>query len=131
MCSKLAWRRTFEIQERIRKYLWPIFFQLQSRIIGRRIVQGFADALQELQNIAKQFPGIVGEFALKKELDFLEDLGNSEEYQEALDLIFRLVKSKDKVATKKNTDIILEETDNVELLLDLLEHEDPIIGACC
>ncbi len=61
-------------------------------------------------------------------LDFLKEQGSSEEYQEALDLIFRLVKSKDKVAAKKNADIILEETGNVELLLDLLEHEDPIIG---
>lgn len=86
------------------------------------------DTLQELQNIAKQTPEVVGEFAMKKVLDLLKEQGSAEEYQEALDLIYRLIKCRDKEAAKKNTSIILEEQGHVELLLDLLEHEDAIIG---
>jgi hypothetical protein len=87
------------------------------------------DALQDLQGISKQSPEaskIVGELALKKVLDFLKEQGSSEEYQEALDLIYRLVKNK--TAGKGNTELILGETGSVELLLDLLEHEDLMVG---
>jgi hypothetical protein len=87
------------------------------------------DALQDLQGISKQSPEaskIVGELALKNVLDFLKEQGSSEEYQEALDLIYRLVKNK--TAGKGNTALILDETGSVELFLDLLEHEDLMVG---
>ena len=86
------------------------------------------DALQELQSLARSTPDVVGAFSLKRVLDFLQEQGSAEEYQEALDLIYRLVKCRDKVAAKANTDIILAETSAVELLLDLLEHEDLTVG---
>lgn len=86
------------------------------------------DALQELQSIAKQSPEIVGEHSLNKVLDFLKEQGSSEEYQEALDLIYRLVKCRDKVAAQKNTAIVLGDARSVELLLELLEHEDLMVG---
>ena len=86
------------------------------------------DALQELQSLARAEAKLVGEYALQKVMDFLKDQGSSEEYQEALDLIDRLIKNRDKDAAMVNTDIILSVTSNVELLLDLLEHKDPTVG---
>jgi len=85
-------------------------------------------ALQELQSHAKVNPDIVGSFSLKKVLDFLQEQGSAEEYQEALDLIYRLVKCRDKVAAASNANIILGDTNAVELLLDLLNHEDLTVG---
>jgi hypothetical protein len=58
----------------------------------------------------------------------LREQGTTEEHQEALDLVHRLVSTKDVTAALDNTSIILSNTGNVELLLDLLEHEDRIIG---
>ena len=86
------------------------------------------DALQELQVLARTEARLVGEYALQKVLDFLKDQGSSEEYQEALDLIDRLIKNRDKDAAHANTDIVLAATSNVELLLDLLEHKDATVG---
>ena len=40
----------------------------------------------------------------------------------------RLIKCRDKAVSKLNTDIILDDHNNVELLLDLLNHEDLTIG---
>jgi len=86
------------------------------------------DALQELQMLARAEARLVGEYALQKVLDFLKDQGSSEEYQEALDLIDRLIKNRDKDAALANTDIVLASSSNVELLLDLLEHRDATVG---
>lgn len=89
------------------------------------------EALEGLQSIAKQSPQssqLVGEFALKRVLDFLKEQGSSEEYEEALDLIYKLIKNRDKSVAKANTNIVLAATERVELLLDLLEHEDLLIG---
>lgn len=70
----------------------------------------------------------VGEYALKQILDFLKQQGSTEEYQEALDLMYRLIKLRDQDYAKKNTTIILEDYSNVELFLDLLDHEDLTVG---
>lgn len=86
------------------------------------------DALQDLQSHAKVSPEIVGSLSLKKVLDFLQEQGSAEEYQEALDLIYRLVKCRDKNACKSNANIILGDVNAVELLLDLLNHEDLTVG---
>lgn len=86
------------------------------------------DALQELQTLTRTEAPLVGECALQKVLDFLKEQGSTEEYQECLDLIDRLIKSKDKGAAITNTNIILSSTGNIELLLDLLEHEDLTVG---
>jgi hypothetical protein len=85
-------------------------------------------ALQELQNHAKVTPELVGSLSLKRVLDFLQEQGSAEEYQEALDLIYRLVKCRDQGAAKANTDLILADSNAVELLLDLLNHEDLTVG---
>jgi hypothetical protein len=86
------------------------------------------EALNELQTLAKSSPELVGENALQKILDFLKEQGNSEEYQEALDLIYRLIKSRNKDAAIYNASLVLRELSNIELLLDLLEHEDLTVG---
>jgi hypothetical protein len=86
------------------------------------------DALQELQVLARSETKLTGELALQRVLDFLKEQGSSEEYQEALDLIDRLIKNRDRTAALANTAIILSVTSNVELLLDLLEHKDPTVG---
>ena len=63
---------------------------------------------------------VLAEFNFKfwqKVLDFLKEQGSSEEYQESLDLIDRLIKTRDKNAAVANTGIILSVIGNVELLL--------------
>ena len=101
--------------------------QLASRLENATSVERI-DALQELQSHARTAPEIVGSLSLKKVLDFLQEQGSAEEYQEALDLIYRLVKCKDQRAAKANTDIILDDGNAIELLLDLLNHEDLTVG---
>lgn len=101
--------------------------QLASRLENATSVERI-DALQDLQSHARTAPEIVGSLSLKKVLDFLQEQGSAEEYQEALDLIYRLVKCKDQRAKKANTDIILDDGNAIELLLDLLNHEDLTVG---
>ena len=86
--------------------------------------------MEELQSLAKSSKNnnYVGEYALKQILDFLKQQGSTEEYQEALDLIYRLIKLRDEDYAKKNASIILEEYSNIELFLDLLDHEDLTVG---
>jgi hypothetical protein len=101
--------------------------QLASRLENATSVERVY-ALQELQSHAKASPDLVGSLSLKKVLDFLQEQGSAEEYQEALDLIYRLVKCKDQRACKANSEIILGDVNAVELLLDLLNHEDLTVG---
>ena len=101
--------------------------QLASRLENATSIERI-DALQDLQSHARTAPEIVGSLSLKKVLDFLQEQGSAEEYQEALDLIYRLVKCKDQRAAKANTDIILDDGNAIELLLDLLNHEDLTVG---
>ena len=68
--------------------------QLASRLENATSIERI-DALQELQSHARTAPEIVGSLSLKKVLDFLQEQGSAEEYQEALDLIYRLVKCKE------------------------------------
>ena len=96
--------------------------QLSNRLSSASYSNERVDALQELH------PDAVGELTLKKVLDFLRDQDDIEECQEALDLISRLIKCRDKLISKLNTDIVLDDHKNVELLLDLLNHEDLTIG---
>lgn len=86
------------------------------------------DALQELQSLARNAPDLVGEYALKKTFDLLREQSSAEEYAEALDLTSKLIKCRDKKIALANTKIILEDVGNVELLLDLLEHNDLTVG---
>ena len=86
------------------------------------------DALQELQSLARTSPDLVGEIALKKTFDLLREQSSAEEYSEALDLTSRLVKCRDKAIALANTRTVLSDTSNVEMLLELLEHEDLTVG---
>lgn len=86
------------------------------------------EVLQEFQTLSRTEAMLIGEFALQRVLDFLKEQGSAEEYQESLDLIDRLVKTKDQIASTSNTEIVLSSNSNVELLLDLLEHEDLTVG---
>lgn len=60
----------------------------------------------------------------------LKDLGGgeTEEIIESLELISKLVKTKQENGSELNTKLILTEMSQVELLLDLLEHEDVLVG---
>jgi hypothetical protein len=80
------------------------------------------------QSIAKSSPIDVGTYSLQVILDVLREHGGSEEYLEALELISKLVRSKDKDASVANTILILHDKMNIELLLDLLEHEDGLVA---
>lgn len=97
--------------------------QLTSRLENATSMERL-DALQELQVLARSEAELVGECALQKVLDFLKEQGSSEEYQESLDLIDRLIKTKDRNAATLNTRIIFSVVGNVELLLGLLQ-------SCC
>jgi hypothetical protein len=97
--------------------------RLQNATSAERLV-----ALQELQSLARSEPLAVGEYSLQYVLDFLKEQGSTEEYQESLDLIDRLVKCRDRAAAVANTAIIVSSISNVELLLDLLEHQDLTVG---
>lgn len=81
-------------------------------------------SLLELQTLSKTFPKLVGENCIQRLFVFLYEQGSTEEYQETLDLIIRLVKCKDTSISTNNVALVLQETRNVELLLDMLEHED-------
>lgn len=85
--------------------------------------------LKELRILAKKNSEDVGLFALQKTMDMLRrDGGNVEECQDILELVHRLVENRDNAAATENTILLLSDTSNVELLLDLLEHEDILIG---
>jgi hypothetical protein len=97
--------------------------RLESSVSAERI-----DALQELQAASRTSPDAVGEYALKNVFDLLRSQSSSEEYSEALDLTSRLIKTRDRDASMKNTERIISDEGNVELLLDLLEHSDMMVG---
>ena len=81
-------------------------------------------SLLELQSLARNSADIIGDIAIQRVLDFLRERGSTEEYQESLDLIYKLVKrGRDQTISKLISRIIWSNLRNVELLLDLLEHE--------
>lgn len=94
--------------------------------------------LQGLQALARVNPLDVGNYSIQALFDFLkkenvtpDDMQEFQEtFQETLDLICRLVNSRDSEASLSNTKIVLgsEGTRNVELLLNLLENKDMTIG---
>lgn len=77
------------------------------------------DTLQEFQTLARTEAKLIGEYALQRVLDFLREQGSADEYQELLDLIDRLIKTRDRSAAVANTAIILSSIGNVELLLGM------------
>ena len=86
------------------------------------------EALEQLQGMARTQSAAVGEVALGKAFEILQDGRSAEESQEALELINKLVTSRDRTAALSNTSLLLSQRDHVELLLYLLEHEDLTVG---
>lgn len=71
----------------------------------------------------------MGSQALPLILELLKDQGSVEEYQECLELVGRLLKTNvDREAAVANASTVVTETGNIEIFLDLLEHEDGLIG---
>jgi hypothetical protein len=66
----------------------------------------------------------VAELCLQPVLDLLRDQGSAEEYQECLELLSRLLKN----SGATNALRLASSLDSIELLLDLLGHEDGLIG---
>ena len=60
---------------------------------------------------------------LTRLIELLHDEGSAEETQECLDVIFKLMKF-DPSPNHNNINALLQDSSNVELLLDLLEHEN-------
>jgi len=100
---------------------------LSNRLEGATLNERL-DAIEELTKLSRTDAAAVGSHALQRILDLLREQGTTEEHEEALDLVLRLVSTKDAAAALNNTSIILSNTSNVELFLDLLEHEDNLVG---
>ena len=86
------------------------------------------NALQQLQNLCRAAPDVVGNLALHRIFKFLYEQNITEECMETLDVIIRLIKIKNDDISRTNVELILSSVSNVELLLDLLEHEDLTVG---
>lgn len=87
------------------------------------------NALQQLQNLCRAAPDVIGSLALHRIFKFLYEQNIAEECMETLDVIIRLIKIKSDDISRNNVDMILSNISNVDLLLDLLEHEDLTVGA--
>lgn len=70
----------------------------------------------------------MGQQTLQIVVDLLKENGERDEYMEALDLISRLVNPKYGRAASDNAAILLNDVMTIELLLDLLEHEDGLVA---
>jgi hypothetical protein len=81
-----------------------------------------------IQSHAKTQSEEVGKHSIQLVINLLKENGEPDEYLEALELIARLVKPKGGVAGSSNSALILRDVSNVELLLDLLEHEETLVG---
>jgi hypothetical protein len=86
------------------------------------------NALQELRFFSRNDSKLVGEQAIGAIFNFLSEHETSEEYQECLDLLTRLISDRDKSISEKNAKLILSSGRNIELLLDLLEHKDSSVA---
>jgi hypothetical protein len=80
------------------------------------------------QSYAKKNCAEVGQHTLQMVVDILKENGEADEYTEALDLISRLVNPRYGDAAKGNAEILLGDVMTVELLLDLLEHDDGLVA---
>ena len=85
-------------------------------------------ALEELQQLAHSYPGDVCDIALERLFEVLQERGSTVEYLETLNVFDALIKSTDRVVSRKNVNAILSESSRMDLFLDLLDHEDATIG---
>ena len=70
----------------------------------------------------------MAKLTLQKIIELLKEQGDADEYMEALEVITKLLECKDSTVASNNSALILSTAGNVELFLDLLEHDDPLIG---
>ena len=85
-------------------------------------------ALEELQQLAHSYPGDVCDIALERLFLCYRSGARSVEYLETLNVFDALIKSTDRVVSRKNVNAILSESSRMDLFLDLLDHEDATIG---
>jgi len=102
--------------------------KLANRLENASSVTERLAALTELQSLAKTEAEEVGLYALQIVIDQLTHATESEEYLEILDLMEKLVRSKNKEVNVKNSKSILAESRNVETLLELMGHDDITIS---
>jgi len=106
--------------------------QLVNRLEGATAANERVDSLNRLQALARQYPEEVGQYAMAPLLELLHEQTGYEEYMEALDLLSRLITSKNAAAAASNTTLILGEPTQgasiADLLLELLGHEDMTVG---
>ena len=81
--------------------------QLANRLESATASSERVDSLQELQALARSHPEEVGEYSMPQLLDLLHEQAGYEEYMEALDLLFRLIKHKNASAAATNTVLVL------------------------
>ena len=81
-----------------------------------------------VQSFAKKNCQEVGKHTLQIVVELLKENGEPDEYIDALDLISRLVNPKYGDDARENATILLDDVMTVELLLDLLEHEDGLVA---
>ena len=86
------------------------------------------NALQQLQNLSRSVPDLVGQLVIPRIFKFLYEQNNTEECMETLDVIVRLLTRKNNDASIQNVNLVLSTSSNIELLLDLLEHDDLTVG---
>lgn len=86
------------------------------------------EAIQSLHQLAKSYGSLVGECSMNKLLDLLREHGSVDEYQDILDLIIRLLSKKDQMTATINAKLILSGNRNIDVFLDLLEHDDITVG---
>lgn len=103
-----------------------IIKKLANRLENASSMHDRLSALVELQNLSKVENNAmeIGTYALQIVLDQLMHCDTSEEYVEILDLMEKLINSKNKEANIKNSKSILSESRNVETLLELMCHEN-------
>lgn len=102
--------------------------KLANRLENASSVTERLGALTELQTLAKTDAEEVGLYALQIVIDQLTHATESEEYLEILDLMEKLVRSKNKDVNVKNSKSILAESRNVETLLELMGNDDITIS---
>jgi hypothetical protein len=90
------------------------------------------DAIGELSSLVRNNASIIGKHAIPLLYDILRDSSNSLELQDALDLLEKLITIKPSILTSSiatdNVELMLSNANNVNLLLDLLEHTDLTVG---
>ena len=96
--------------------------QLISRLDNARNSNERLETLEKINAFCRSNAELGVQF-LTRIVELLHDEGTAEETQECLDIIFKLMKF-DPSQNHNNIIALLQDSSNVELLLDMLEHEN-------